>query len=191
MCIIILTFSASCTKYNAMQTYWMFHENWRCGCCKEVVLEFKNLARCICIVLYCISLGPQPVVQCFLTSALGKFPAIGTGYCILGYRLCCVHCLFPIRLPYLGVFPFTLLLLPLDFIRVSSLRPTYLHPFGRFFTYSLVRWVSRLVTGSGTQCCGPIGGAELRMKQKSRFKSLPWPRFEPRTLQSGDRERYH
>src|SRR6218665_3311815 len=27
-----------------------------------------------CIVLYCISLGPQPVVQCFLTSALGKFP---------------------------------------------------------------------------------------------------------------------
>ena len=30
-----------------------------------------------------------------------------------------------LRLPYLGVFPFTLLHLPLDFIRVSSLRPTY------------------------------------------------------------------
>src|SRR6218665_3092681 len=45
------------------------------------------------------------------------------------------------RLPYLGVFPFPLHL-PLDFIRVSSLRPTYLHPFGRPFTYILFRRVS-------------------------------------------------
>src|SRR6218665_598755 len=29
--------------------------------------------------------------------------------------------------------------LPLDFNRVSSLRPTYRHPFGRPFTYSLFR----------------------------------------------------
>ena len=34
-----------------------------------------------------------------------------------------------LRLPYLGVFPFTLRL-PLDFIGVFPLRPTYLHPFG-------------------------------------------------------------
>src|SRR6218665_784971 len=34
--------------------------------------------------------------------------------------------------------------LPLDFNRVSSLRPTYRHPFGRPFTYSLFRGVSRL-----------------------------------------------
>src|SRR6218665_3911318 len=40
-------------------------------------------------------------------------------------------------LPYLGVFPFTLLLLRLNFIRVSSLRPTYMYPFGRPFTYSI------------------------------------------------------
>ena len=33
-----------------------------------------------------------------------------------------------LRLPYLGVFPFTLLHLPLNFIRVSSLPPMYLHP---------------------------------------------------------------
>src|SRR6218665_3866383 len=33
-----------------------------------------------------------------------------------------------LSLPYLGVIPSTLLHLPLDFIRVSSLRPTYLHP---------------------------------------------------------------
>jgi len=44
--------------------------------------------------------------------------------------------LFPLRLPYLGVFPFTFYL-PLDFINISSLRPTYLHPHGRPFTYSL------------------------------------------------------
>ena len=36
-----------------------------------------------------------------------------------------------LRLQYLGVFPFTLLLLPLNFIRVSLLRLMYLHPFGR------------------------------------------------------------
>src|SRR6218665_277536 len=29
------------------------------------------------------------------------------------------------------------------------------------------------------------------MKQKSRFKFLPWPVFEPRTSQSNDRERHH
>src|SRR6218665_1177151 len=45
-----------------------------------------------------------------------------------------------LRLPYLGVIPFTLHL-PLDFIRVFPLRPTYLHPFGRPFTYSLFKCV--------------------------------------------------
>jgi len=42
-------------------------------------------------------------------------------------------------LPYLGVIPSTLLHLPLGFIRVSSLRPTYLNPFGQPFTYSLFK----------------------------------------------------
>src|SRR6218665_267388 len=32
------------------------------------------------------------------------------------------------RLPYIGVFPFTLLHLPLNFNRVSSLQLMYLHP---------------------------------------------------------------
>ena len=30
-----------------------------------------------------------------------------------------------------------------------------------------------------------------RMKQKSLFKLLPWPRFEPQTLTIDGRERYH
>src|SRR6218665_625547 len=45
---------------------------------------------------------------------------------------------FPFRLPYLGVFSFTLLRLPLSVFRVSSLRLTYLHPFGRPFMYSFL-----------------------------------------------------
>jgi len=44
------------------------------------------------------------------------------------------------------------------------LRPTYLHPFGRPFTYSLLRWVSRLRTGSGIRCCGPRGGTGVCME---------------------------
>jgi len=54
-----------------------------------------------------------------LTSSLGEFQTIGTTARVG------VHRLFPFRLPYLGVSPFTLNL-PLDFISVSSLRPTYL-----------------------------------------------------------------
>ena len=126
-------------------------------------------------VPYSISLGPQPVgVQCPLTSSLGEFPnvAIGTGSGILGYRPCWCPSPFPLRLPYLGVSPFTLLHLPLDFIRVSALWQTYLHPFDRPFTCWW--WVFRLGTGSYTRCCGLRGGAGVRMKQKSRFKFLSW-----------------
>jgi len=67
-----------------------------------------------------------------------------------------VHHRFLFCLPYLGVIPFSLHM-PLNFIRVSFLRPTYLHPFDRQF--ACWRWVSRLGTGSGTRCCGPRGGA--------------------------------
>src|SRR6218665_3113850 len=64
--------------------------------------------------------------------------------------------------------------LPLNFICVS-LQLMYLHP--------LVDPSLTLGTGSGTRCCGPRGGAGVRMKQTSRFRFLPWPGFEPRTLQ--------
>ena len=69
-----------------------------------------------------------------------------------------------LRLPYF-MFPIRSYL-PLDFNRVSSLRSTYRQPFGRPFTYSLFRWVSRIGTGSGTRCCGPRGGTAVRMEQK-------------------------
>ena len=105
--------------------------------------------------------------------SLGEFLGYLAGSGILDYRRVGVHRL-SLCFPYLGVFPFTLHL-PLNFIRVSSLRPTYLHPFGRPFTYSLFRCVSRLGTGSVNQCCGPRGGEGVRMGQKSRSKSPPWP----------------
>src|SRR6218665_3726144 len=60
------------------------------------------------------------------------------------------------------------------FIRVSSLRPKYLHPFGRPFTYFIGKFLG-FGTGAGTRCCGPRGGATVRMEQKSRSKFLPWP----------------
>jgi len=47
--------------------------------------------------------------------------------------------------------------MPLDFIRISSLWTTYLHPFEPPFTCWW--WVSRLGTGSRTPRCGPRGGA--------------------------------
>jgi len=55
-------------------------------------------------------------------------------------------------------------------------------PAGRLFTYSIFRWVSRFGNGSGTRYCGPRGGTGVCMKQKSPFKFLPWPGFEPRTF---------
>jgi len=68
---------------------------------------------------------------------------------------------FSLRLPYLGVFPFTLLHLPF-------LRPTYPHSFYRPFTNSLFRWVSRLGTDSSTPCFDPRGRAGVRMEHTSQ-----------------------
>src|SRR6218665_2170196 len=72
-----------------------------------------------------------------------SFQAIETGSGILGYHPCWCLSPFSLCLLYLGTFPFTLLHLPLDFIRISSLRPTYLHPVGRPITYSLFCLVFR------------------------------------------------
>src|SRR6218665_3418802 len=69
-----------------------------------------------------------------------------------------------LRFPYL-VFSIRSYL-PLDFNRVSSLRPSYRHPFGRSFTYSLFRRVSGLGTGSGTRCCCPRGGQRCAWSRK-------------------------
>ena len=110
-----------------------------------------------------------------------SFQTIRTGSGILSFRPCWCPSPFPL-LPYLGVIPSTLLHLPLDFICVSSLRLIYLpqsvdpsltHFLGEFPGFG---------TGSGTRCCGPRGGAGVCMKQKFRFKFLPWMGFEPRTI---------
>ena len=147
--------------------------------------------------MYCIlfwkSLGPQSVdAQCPLTTSLGEFP----GYCYWlwypGLPPVLLSITYFFRLPYFGVFPFTLLHLPLYFIRVSSLRPICLYQLGRLFTYSLFRWVCKLWAGPGTRCCGPRGGTEVRIKHKSRFKFMPWSEFEPRTSSVyNGRQHYH
>src|SRR6218665_654579 len=69
-------------------------------------------------------------VQCPFTSSLGEFPLSRLlGLALLSWTFTCVgvHRL-SIRLPYLGVFPFTLPCLSLNFIRVSFLRLMYLRP---------------------------------------------------------------
>jgi len=96
------------------------------------------------------------------------------------HRLC-------LRLPYLSVFPFTVLHLLSTFTRVASLRQVYLHPSvdpslthfsGEFPGLGLALVPDAVV---------PEGGEGVRMKQKSCFKCLPWPEFESRTLQSNGR----
>jgi len=89
---------------------------------------------------------------------------------------------FPLRIPYLGVFPFTLQL-PLDFNRIISLRLTYLHPFDRPFTLLMVSFHACMGLALVPHVVVPEAEHWVRMKQKSRFKCLPWPGFEPRTSQ--------
>ena len=67
-------------------------------------------------------------VQCPLTSSLSEFPGYWDWLWFPGLSPVLVSIAFPLRLPYLGVFQFILLHLPLDFNRISCLRPTYLHP---------------------------------------------------------------
>ena len=143
-------------------------------------------------LMHGLSARRRPMFLHFLTrwvSMLLRLTLVSWAFVRVGFRLSIA---FPFCLPYLGVFPFTLLHLPLNFIRVPSSRLRYmcLHP-SVDPPFTLFRWVFRLGTGSGTRCCGPSCEAGVRMKQKSRFKCQPWPGFEPRTLQSDGRERYH
>src|SRR6218665_346160 len=97
-----------------------------------MVLEYKRLH----FLLYCISLGPQPVgVQCPLTSSLGEFTGYWDWLRYPGLLPVLVSIAFPLSPSISRCFPFTLYM-PLDFIRVSFLRPTYLHPFDLPFTFS-------------------------------------------------------
>ena len=72
-------------------------------------------------------------------------PRLGTGYGILG-RAHWYPTPFP--LPSISGCFSTLFPVSLDFFRVFSLWPKYLHPFARPFLLH-TRWVSRLGTGSG------------------------------------------
>ena len=151
-----------------------------------------NRLRCTLHFLY----NPGPTARWSLmskspiTSSLGEFPGYWDWLWNPGLPPMLVSIAFSTS-PFISrCFSFTLHL-PLDFISISTLRPTYLHPFGRPFTCSLFRRVSRLGTDTGIRSCGPRGGTDVCMKQKSRFKFLLWPGFEPRTLQSTGRERYH
>src|SRR6218665_3219580 len=99
-------------------------------------------------------------VQCPIASSIHVGELLGLALVSWAFARIGVH-RPSLRLPYL-VFSIRSYL-PLDLNRVSSLRPTYRHPFGRPFPYPL----SRLGTRSGTRCCGPRGGTAVRMEQKT------------------------
>src|SRR6218665_972260 len=90
---------------------------------------------------------------------LGQYTRVYSGP---GYILACYTGLPPVLVPIAYSptptitrrFSIHFFHLPLDFSRVSSLRPTYLlHPFGLPFTQA----TQRLGTGSDTRCCGLRG----------------------------------
>ena len=148
---------------------------------------FGNATKYISPSIDC-SMGSTPVgVQCPLTSSLGEFPGYyePIRFWYPGLSPVLVSITFSLHLPYLSVLHDTLHL-PLNFTHVSSLRLMYLHPsVDPSLTYFLCEF-----PGSGTQCCSPRGGAWVCIKQKSCFKFMSMPGFEPRTLQSDDHERY-
>ena len=114
-------------------------------------------------------------VQCPISSSLGEFPSYWDGLALVSWAFARIGVHRPsLRLPYLMCSVRSYL--PLDFNRVTSLRPTYRHSFGRPSTYSLFRWVSRLGTGSGTRCCGSTGGISSAFQRWAAefFKFCRW-----------------
>src|SRR6218665_983898 len=97
-------------------------------------LELLTLKVIIIIIILGLNARRSPMSHLFITrvvSQLSGLAMVSWAFARIGVhrpslrRPCLV---FSIR-PYL----------PLDFNRVSSLRTTYCHPFGRPFTYSLFR----------------------------------------------------
>ena len=128
--------------------------------------------------------------RCPMSPHCVSIQAIGTGSGILGFRPYWCPFLFPSS-SVSGCFSIHSSSPAIEFHSCFILMTDVSVPIDRPFTYSLFRWVSSFGTGSGTRCCGPRGGAEVCMKQKSSNKFLPCTGFEPWTLQSDGRERYH
>ena len=80
-------------------------------------------------------MDPQPNAQCPITSSLREFPDYWDWLRYPGLSPVLVSIAFPPLSSISRCFFHSTLHLKLDFIGVSSLRPTYLHSFGRPFTY--------------------------------------------------------
>ena len=129
--------------------------------CRSTAVLGITAVFIIIIIIRRLNARRSPISHLFLTRWVSQL--LGLALVSWTFARIGVHRL-SLRLPYLvcSIRSF----LPLDFNRVSSLRPTDRHPFGRPFIYSLFRWVSRLGSGSGTRCCGPRGGTAVRIEQK-------------------------
>src|SRR6218665_2699220 len=136
------------------------------------------------------SVPPGVQVQCSITSSLGEFLGYWTGSGILGSRP--YWCPSPFPSPSISLcFSIHSALPAIGFHCVSSLRLMHQHP---SVDPSLTHFLGEL-SGLGLALVPDVVVPEaeqgVHMKQKSRFKFLPWPGFEPRTLQTDGRKRYH
>jgi len=114
-------------------------------------------------------LGLRPVgVQCPSLHHYVSFQTIGTGSGILGFHPCWCPSLFLFYF-HISVF-FHSLFFTCNWISFVFLLYDWCICTQSTLHLQTFRWVSSLETDSGTQCCGPRGGAEVHMKQKSRFK---------------------
>src|SRR6218665_3832819 len=94
------------------------------------------------LLLHGLSARRCPMSPHFLTRRVSRL--LGLAMVSWAFTLVGVHRL-SLHLPYLGVFPFTLLHLPLNLICVSSLRLMYLHP---SLYPSLTHFITQLINPS-------------------------------------------
>src|SRR6218665_251904 len=96
-------------------------------------MQRRRLTQLIIIIIILgLNARRSPMSHLFLTRGVSQL----LGLALVSWAFAGIGVHRPsLRLPYL-VFPIRSYL-PWDFNRVSSLRPTYRHPFGRPFTYSL------------------------------------------------------
>jgi len=137
------------------------------------------------IVLYCITLGPQPVgVQCSITSSLGEFPGYWDWpkYYWLSSVLVFIASPFAFHISVFFHSLFTCNWISCGCIFIYSVDPSLTRFLGEFPNLGLALVPDVVV---------PEAEHGVRVKQKPRFKFLSWLGFEPRILQSNGRESYH
>src|SRR6218665_2611004 len=108
-------------------------------------------------------------VQCPISSSLSEFPSYWDWLWCPGLSSVLVSIALPFA-SHIWCFPFALICHWISIVFLLYGRRIATHSVGPSLTHFLGG-----SPGSGTRCCGPRGGTEVRMEQKCRSKFLPWP----------------